>query len=119
MGSWQICHGVCLGLITFLGFIGITIVGMPLLFLTKIAIPLWILALALLIACYILYFKKKCVSKKMIILNSGILIAGIPFQSLQRWSKVFWLVGGIIVLGAILWYIGEKRQRRRDNHEKR
>ena len=47
LGSWQVCHNLCLGLIAFLGILGITIVGMPLIFLTKIAIHFWIVAIVL------------------------------------------------------------------------
>ena len=42
LGGYQVCHNVCLGIIALLSLIGITIVGMPLLFLTKVAIPFWI-----------------------------------------------------------------------------
>jgi hypothetical protein len=113
LGSWQVCHSVCLGIIALLSVIGITLVGMPLLFLTKIALPLWSLALAILMLTVILYLKKKCISKKMIVFNSGLLIAGVPFQSLQRFSIVFWITGGLVTSFATLWYIKERQQRRR------
>src|SRR3989338_5629834 len=80
LGSWQVCHSICLGIIALLGIIGITVVGMPLLFLTKIAIPLWAIAILLLIITIILYLKKKCISRGWILLNTGLIIAGIPFQ---------------------------------------
>ena len=48
LGGYQVCHNVCMGLITLLTFLGITVAGMPLLFLTKVAIPFWIAALTLL-----------------------------------------------------------------------
>ncbi len=113
LGSWQICHSVCLGIIALLSVLGITIVGMPLLFLTKIAVPLWSLALVILMLTLILYLKKKCISKKMIVFNSGLLIAGVPFQSLQRFSLFFWITGGLVVSFAMVWYIRERQQRRR------
>lgn len=117
LGSWQICHSICLGLIALLSVIGITIVGMPLLFLTKIAVPLWSLALVILLLTLILYLKKKCISKKMLVFNSGLLIAGVPFQALQKFSLVFWIVGGLVASLAIKWYIQEKLQRRKEKHE--
>ena len=43
-GSWQVCHNICLGLIAVLAVLGVTVTGMPLLFLTKWAIPLWTIA---------------------------------------------------------------------------
>ena len=81
LGSWQICHNVCLGLIALLSVIGITVAGMPLLFLTKLAIPLWTVAVILLGITTWFFIKKKCISGKLIIINSGLIIAGIPFQA--------------------------------------
>ena len=113
LGSWQICHSVCLGIIALLSVLGIAIIGMPLLFLTKIAVPLWSMALVILVLTLIIYLRKKCISKKMIVFNSGLLIAGIPFPSLQRFSIVFWITGGLVASFAIIWYIKDKRQRGR------
>src|SRR3989338_1607249 len=96
LGSWQICHSICLGLIALLSIVGITITGMPLLFLTKVAVPLWSIAVLLLIAVMIMYKTRKCISKNLIMLNSGLIIAGTPFQSLKQFSIIFWTVGGLI-----------------------
>ncbi len=81
MGSWQVCHNICLGIVALLGILGITVVGMPLAFLTKVAIPLWSVAVALLIITILLYVKKKCISRNLIMINSGLIIAGTPFPS--------------------------------------
>ncbi|MBI2657216.1 hypothetical protein HYX08_00810 [Candidatus Woesearchaeota archaeon] len=108
LGSWQICHNICLGIVFALSLIGITITGMPLLFLTKIAIPLWTIAVLLLIATIILYHTKKCISKNLIILNSGLIIAGIPFQNLQQYSVFFWTIGGLTALTAIVLFVKDK-----------
>ncbi len=104
LGSWQVCHNVCLGLIALLSIIGITIVGMPLIFLTKVAIPLWTIAFILLLVTIWFYFKKKCISIKLILLNTGLITAGFPFQPLQRFKTLFWVAGGLLVaLGAYLF----------------
>ena len=113
LGSWQICHNVCLGIIALLGIIGITVVGMPLAFLTKLAIPFWSVAFILLLVIIALYIKKKCISKNLIILNSGLIIAGIPFQPLQKFIVFFWITGGMLVLLAISLIIKNKIQNRK------
>ena len=112
LGSWQICHNVCLGIIALLGVLGITVIGMPLAFLTKVAIPFWTVAFLLLLVIIVLYFKKKCISQKMIMFNSGIIIAGIPFQPLQKFSVIFWIIGGSLALIAISLFIKDKIQNR-------
>ncbi len=108
LGSWQVCHNICLGLIALLGVIGITVVGMPLLFLTKVATPMWTAASLLLLVTIALYFKKRCISKRLIQVNAGLIVAGVPFQPLQEFSVWLWLIGGSIVLSGIALFIRDK-----------
>jgi hypothetical protein len=108
LGSWQVCHNVCLGIIALLSVMGIVVTGMPLLFLTKLAIPFWTVAFILLLITIFLYFKKKCISIKLILFNSGLIIAGTPFQPLQNYSIVFYITGGLLALLAISMYLKEK-----------
>ena len=117
LGSWQICHNVCLGLIAALSLIGITIAGMPLLFLTKIAVPVWSIAVILLIITIAIYLKKPCISRNLIIINLGLIIAGVPFQSLQKFSVFFWTIGGIVALIGISFFIKDKIEKKRCEHE--
>ncbi len=111
LGGYQVCHNVCIGIITLLSLIGITITGMPLLFLQKIAIPFWIAAFVLLIITLILYYKKKCISGSLIIINSGLIIAGVPFSNLQQYNLIFWIIGGIVLLIGIISIIIRKLRR--------
>ncbi len=105
LASWQVCHNVCLALVALLSVIGITVVGMPLAFLTKYAVPIWSVAFALLLVTVYFYVIKKCISLQLILFNSGLLIAGIPFPVLQRFTKIFWLIGGLIVLTSIILFV--------------
>ncbi len=104
LGSWQICHTVCLGLIAVLGLIGITITWMPLAFLTEITIPLWSIAVLILFVTVIIYLKKACVSKNSLLINSGLIIAGTPFQSVQSFILYFWIAGSLLVISGIANY---------------
>jgi len=113
LGSWQVCHNVCLGLIALLGVVGITVVGMPLLFLTKIAVPLWIAAFVLLLITIGFYLKKGCISGRLIIINSGLVIAGIPFKILQPFLVFFWIIGGMLGILGISLFIKDKIWRRK------
>ena len=108
LGSWQVCHNVCLAIIAFLAILGITLTGMPLLFLTKIAIPIWITAFILLLITLWFYYKRKCISKNLIMINTGFITAGIPFQQLQNFLIFFWIVGGILVFIGFLFFIKDK-----------
>ena len=108
LGGYQVCHNICLGIITLLSLIGITVVGMPLLFLQKVAIPFWTAAVLLFGITLFLYFKKKCISKNLLMLNGGVIIAGVPFQNVQQYSIVFWIAGGTLVVLSLLFYIKGK-----------
>ncbi|MBL7055990.1 hypothetical protein ISS07_03715 [Candidatus Woesearchaeota archaeon] len=113
LGSWQICHNLCLGLIAFLGVIGITLTGMPLLFFTKIVIPVWIIAVILLGVVFWFYFKKNCISKNLVMFNSGLIIAGTPFQNLQNFQIFFWVIGGTLAALGTAFFIKEKISKKR------
>lgn len=111
-GSWQVCHNLCLGVIAFLGLLGITVIGMPLMFLTKVAIPFWIAAFLLLLVTIGFYVKKRCISSRLIMFNSGLIIAGIPFQPLQAFSKFFWFARGTLAFAGISLFVKDKIQKR-------
>ncbi len=111
-GSWQVCHNLCLGVIALLGILGITVIGMPLMFLTKVAIPFWIAAFLLLLVAIGFYAKKRCISSRLIMFNTGLIIAGIPFQPLQAFSKFFWLAGGTLAVAGISLFVKDKIQKR-------
>ncbi len=111
LGGYQVCHSICIGIIALLSVIGITITTFPLIFLTKVAVPFWIAAVALLAISLVFYFKKKCISRNLIILNAGMIIAGVPFENLQSLRLFFWVIGGGLVLLSIMLFIRDKRRR--------
>ena len=108
LGSYQVCHNLCLSVVALLSILGIAVVGMPLLFLTRVAIYFWSAAVIMLLITLWLSIKYKSISNKIIILNTGFIIAGIPFQSLQKYSILFWSLGGALVLLTIIMYINER-----------
>lgn len=107
LGGWQICHNLCLGIIALLSIIGITVAGMPLLFLTQYAIYFWSVAALLLMPTLIMYWKnRKCMSSRLLLLNLGIVISAVPFSS--TYHVIFWLAGGAIILLSILMFVKSK-----------
>lgn len=118
LGSWQICHNVCLAIVAILGVLGITVVGMPLAFLTEIAVPIWTVAFILLLITIILYIKKKCISKNLLLFNGGLIIAGIPFQSLQKFSVIFWVIGGLMAAASIYFFVRGWLQKKKSDDKK-
>lgn len=113
LGSWQVCHSICLGVISILSIIGITVAGMPLAFLTEFALPLWSVAFLLLFVTIAFYITKKCISRNLILFNAGLIIAGVPFREIQQFQSFFWFVGGILVLTAVSFFIKNKIKKQR------
>ena len=112
LGSWQICHNLCLGIIAVLSILGIASVGMPLMFLTTIALPVWIIAVVIFFVSLGIYMRKRCMSKNMLFINAGLIIAGIPLK--QEWTSLFMSIGGIIIILTLTSMIKERRK----THEK-
>ena len=118
-GSYQVCHNLCISTIVLLSLIGITVIGMPLLFLTKVAVPFWIAAVLILIITLLVYAKKRSVSGKLLVFNSGLIVAGVPFQQLQHFSLLFWSVGGALAALSLLLFLKDKIHRKKlVKHEK-
>ncbi len=114
LGSYSVCHNLCLSIIAILAGIGITLKGMPLLFLQKVAIPFWIAAVTILLVLIIFKIKKRtCVSTNNLVFNSGLIVAGIPFRPLEQYSSLFWLVGGALILISVSIFIKAKLKERK------
>ncbi len=105
LGGWQVCHSLCLGIIALLSLIGITVVGMPLLFLQQYNIYFWSLAVLLLLPVLFLYLKKKAgMHKPLLLANIGIIIAAIPLN-IGDFIIAFWAVGfGTVALSILMHY---------------
>lgn len=111
LGGWQVCHNLCLGIIALLSIIGITVVGMPLLFLTEYAIYFWSFAVILLILILFMYWKnRKCMSVKPILFNIGIVIASVPFAQMQSYQIAFWTIGGILIASSVWMFLKPRFQ---------
>ena len=108
LGGWQVCHTVCLGLISLLSVVGITLVGMPLFFLTRVAVPLWIAAVVLWVITVGFYLRMKCISRNLALLNAGIIIAGVPFAVVKPILPLLWIVGGAAVVVSVLLMVKGK-----------
>lgn len=108
ISSYNVCHSLCMGIISVLTFFGIAVVGFPLAFLIPYQIYFWIFGITILAIALSLYrIKGPCISKHMILANSGLLLAGVPF--LQDFSVFFLVTGGFIVTAAITLYFMERR----------
>ncbi len=108
--SWTVCHNVCTAAIAILALIGITVTGMPLLFLQSVAVPFWTAAVLILAVLLLLKWRKMgCFSGKMLLLNAGLVVMGTPFAASFRW--LFWMVGGALALAALFLFVRKRALR--------
>lgn len=107
LGGAQVCHSACMGLASLLSIVGITISGMPLVFLQKVAVPFWILAAIILLAMLAVH-KRMGFSKKVMLANAGLIIAGTPFQAVSAFQNYLWFIGGALVVGSITWALRDR-----------
>ena len=120
LGGYNVCHGLCMGVATLLSVIGITVSGMPLLFLTRIAVPFWIVAVLMLGSMFVLWkYKGMNFSRKVMLANTGLIIAGTPFLAVNAFQMYFWFIGGILVIGSIIWAMIDRTTNKRVRHAKR
>src|SRR3989344_4087682 len=95
------CHYLCLGVVALLSVAGVSVIGMPLMFLESYAIYFWAMGLIFLAASfYLLYTRPLCISKNAILANSGLLIIAVPIK-VGSLNYGFWAGGGLVVATAI------------------
>lgn len=102
------CHYLCLGVIALLSIAGISVIGMPLMFLENYAIYFWAMGLIFLTASfYLLYTKPLCISKNAILANSGLLIIAVPIK-VGSLNYGLWAGGGLLVGVSVYVYLKTK-----------
>ncbi len=111
--SWTVCHNVCTAAIALLAIIGITVTGMPLLFLQGVAVPFWTAAVILFAVLLFLKLRKMgCLSGRMLTLNAGLIVFGTPLQPLQQFSLLFRIAGGALILAAAVMLIRSRLRKK-------
>ncbi len=107
ISAHNVCHWLCLAAVAALSVFGIAVSSTALMFLEDYNLLFWGMGLAFLAVSLFLYSKNpKCISKKLILFNVGLLVIGTPFVA--QFSSFFWLTGGLIVAMTSGFYFKEK-----------
>ncbi|MDI6721375.1 MAG: hypothetical protein QMD85_03225 [Candidatus Aenigmarchaeota archaeon] len=102
----NVCHSICIGFASLLAMFGIIISDTALMFLQDYNIYFWLMGMFFLLLSVALLIKEKPVSIKMMIFNTGLLAASLPF-----YQSIFLLIGGVLVsIFAVLWFAKEKME---------
>ncbi|MEK6852535.1 MAG: hypothetical protein AABX59_01520 [Nanoarchaeota archaeon] len=110
-GAHNVCHSICTAAVSVFAIFGITVSSTALMFLEDLAPYFWIMGLVFFTASLFLFIWMKHGSKKFLLFNAGILIAGIPFSLLSAYQIILWTFGGLFVLVSLILYINERRHR--------
>jgi hypothetical protein len=68
-----------------------------------------------LIVTIYLYTRKACISGNLVLFNSGLIVAGIPFQEVSAFQNIFWFFGGGMAFAAIAVFVKGKIRERGEN----
>ncbi len=105
ISAHNVCHALCMAVVAFLSIFGIIVSADVLMWLQDYNLFFWSMGTVFLgMSLILLYIKGNCISKKMIVLNVGLLIIGFPF--LQNW--IIWAPGILVVLFSIGWYLRDR-----------
>src|SRR3989344_3290358 len=101
------CHYLCLGVVAMLTIAGVSVVGMPLMWLEVYAVYFWLMGLVFLgVSFYLLYTRPFCISRNAIMANSGLLVAAVPLKNvIGEPIYLFWIIGGVIFGYAAFLYL--------------
>ena len=110
----NVCHSLCMTIVSFLAALGITTSILPLMFLQTYQVYFWIAALvftALSFYFYVQQNKKLTRDRNFLFINSGLLIFGLPFSQLADYMDFFRFIGiSVVLAGVFLFFLAKRFQ---------
>ncbi len=108
-GIHNVCHSICILAVAVLSVFGVMIAADSLMWLQDLALPFWTFGVAMLALTMLMRMGMgPCISLKLLIANTGLLIIGVPFVQMQPFAPVFWVAGSAVTMYAVLWYLDER-----------
>ena len=108
----NVCHSLCVTVVSILAIFGITTQILPLMFLQTYQRYFWGVALIFTgVSLYLYRQQEQKVSRdrNLLLINTGLLIFGLPFSSLSEYSNFFRFIGGGLALASLTLLIFGKR----------
>lgn len=108
----NVCHSLCVIVVSILAIFGITASILPLMFLQTYQMYFWVTALVFTTASFYFYLQQRhraARDKNLLFINSGLLIFGLPFSQLADYIDFFRFTGGALAFtGLLLLFFGKK-----------
>jgi len=96
----NVCHWLCMGVVSTLAIFGITTNVLPLMFLQTYQVYFWWMAVVFTALALYFYFKQKrhnTRDRNLLFINSGLLIFALPFSQIVDYMDFFRFTGGSLV----------------------
>ena len=110
----NVCHWLCMGVVSTLAIFGITTNVLPLMFLQTYQVYFWWMAVVFTALALYFYFKQKrhnTRDRNLLFINSGLLIFALPFSQIVDYMDFFRFTGGsLAIFGLFLLLFGKKFQ---------
>lgn len=115
IGSWyNLCHFLCMSVVSLLAIFGITLNILPLMFLQTYQFYFWMAALFFTNLSLVFYLNqktKRVFERNLLLINYGLIIFGIPFSQVADYMDFFRFLGiSLIVAGLFLLLFSKKFQ---------
>lgn len=109
----NVCHSLCVTVVSTLSVFGITLSVLPLMFLQTYQTYFWWAALAFTVASLYFYLEqplpRKDRDRNFLILNVGLLLFGLPSKQLADYMDFFRFAGGSLVFAGVVLFLFGKR----------
>ena len=108
----NVCHSLCVTVVSILAIFGITTSILPLMFLQTYQMYFWLGALAFTSASLYFYLKQRhpvTRDRNLLLINFGLLLFGLPFTQVADYVDFFRFIGISISIMGVLLFIFSKR----------
>ncbi|GEM_PF-2667546 len=104
----NVCHSLCVSVVSILAIFGITTQILPLMFLMTYQLYFWLAALVFTALSFYFFLKQKppvTRDRNLLFINGGLLLFGLPFTQVAEYMDLFRFMGGsLALLGVFLLF---------------
>lgn len=108
----NVCHSLCVTVVSMLAIFGITTQILPLMFLQTYQLYFWLGALVFTGASFYFYLKQRhprTFDRNLLFINVGLLTFGMPFKQFSDYMDFFRFIGGsLAIIGVFLLLFGKR-----------
>ncbi len=108
----NVCHSLCVSVVSLLAIFGITTQILPLMFLQTYQLYFWSAALVFTALSFYFFLKQKPAiarDRNLLLINAGLLLFGLPFTQVADFQEFFRFIGGSAAIAGVLLFLLEKR----------